>query len=97
MRLITTLSTIPGILRNRMKWACWVREVFHLFITLRSSGVWQLCSIINVTEETVAAWAGTDFAYLVIQFFPWEISHIMNHVANSLYRKPAQEITQHPK
>lgn len=59
-------------------------EVFHSFIPLRGSGIWQLYSIANVTEKTVGTWVGTQFAYLVTQVFPWEISDTVNHTANSL-------------
>lgn len=59
-------------------------KVFHSFIPLRGSGIWQLCPKANVTKGTLGAWVGIDFAYLEIQFVPWEISDIMNHEANSL-------------
>ena len=59
-------------------------EVFHSFIPLRGSGIWQLYSIANVTKGTVGVGVWADFAYFVNQVFLWEISEIMNHVANSL-------------
>ena len=59
-------------------------EVFHSLIPQRDSGTWQLYSIASVTERTVGAWVWTDFAYLVIQVFPWGVSHSMKHAANSL-------------
>lgn len=47
------------------EWACWVMKVFHSFIPLRGSGIWQLCSIAHVTKGTVGTWVWADFAYFV--------------------------------